>query len=135
MLLNKMIKECPKLLENISVKGLSLDSRDIKKGYLFFAIKGHSRNGENFVKEALSKGACAAVVSKKFRNISNLPIIRVNDTKTILSRCCKIFFKKKPKNIVAVTGTNGKSSVADFFRQIFVLNKKKSSLNRNTRYH
>ena len=79
MLLNKMIKECPKLLENISVKGLSLDSRDIKKGYLFFAIKGHSRNGENFVKEALSKGACAAVVSKKFRNISNLPIIRVND--------------------------------------------------------
>ena len=127
MLLNKMIKECPKLLENISVKGLSLDSRDIKKGYLFFAIKGHSRNGENFVKEALSKGACAAVVSKKFRNISNLPIIRVNDTKTILSRCCKIFFKKKPKNIVAVTGTNGKSSVADFFRQIFVLNKKKAA--------
>ena len=67
MLLKKLIKNCPKILSNIKVKGLSSDTRKIKKGFLFFALQGYKNNGENFIHQALKRGACAAISSKELR--------------------------------------------------------------------
>ena len=120
MLLKKLIKNCPKDLENINVKGLSSDTRDLKKGELFFALKGSENNGEKFVSLALKKGACAVISSKKIRG--NTKVIKIKNVKKCLANTCSKFYFKKPKNIIAVTGTNGKSSVADFFHQILSLN-------------
>ena len=120
MLLKKLIKNCPKKLLNIKVKGLSLDTRTLKKGELFFALKGSKSNGEKFIIKALKKGASAIVSSKEIKG--NLKIIKVNDVRDCLGKICSKFYNKKPKNIIAVTGTNGKSSVADFFHQILSLN-------------
>ena len=116
MLLKNLINNCPNRLKQIKVKGLSLDSRTIKKGELFIAQKGIKKNGENYIKDALRKGACAVISSNK--NRMNNKILYIKDLRKSLGILCNKFYKKKPKNIFAVTGTNGKSSVADFFHQI-----------------
>ena len=120
MLLKKLIKICPKNLFSIKVKGLSSDTRSLKKGDLFFALKGSQNNGEKFINQALKKGACAIITSKKIKGSSK--IIQMNNVRDCLEKTCSKFYHKKPKNIIAVTGTNGKSSVADFFHQILTLN-------------
>ena len=120
MLLKKLIKNCPKKLSNTKVTGLSSDTRKLKKGDLFFALKGSQNNGEKFINEALKKGACAIVSSKQVKG--NFKIIKVKNVRDCLGKICSKFYPNKPKNIIAVTGTNGKSSVADFFHQLFTLN-------------
>ena len=120
MLLKKLIKNCPKKLSNIKVKGLSSDTRKIKKGDLFFALKGSQNNGEKFINLALKKGACAIVSTKKSKEI--LKLLKLKNIRDLLGKICSKFYTSKPKNIIAVTGTNGKSSVADFFHQILTLN-------------
>ena len=89
-------------------------------------IKGNKINGENFIEEAIRRGASVVICSKncKYRKGKSL-IIRCSDVKDLLSSISSKFFKIKPKNLIAVTGTNGKTSVADLFYQILVLNNKK----------
>jgi len=124
MLLKNLINYSSKKTEEVKINGLALDSRKVKKGDLFFAIKGNKINGEKYIKDALSRGAKAIICSNKFQiKKSNNLIIRVKDPKKTLINTCVKFYKKKPKNIIAVTGTNGKSSVANFFHQILLLNK------------
>jgi MurE/MurF fusion protein len=124
MLLKNLISISNKKFQAIKIKNLALDSRKVKKGTLFFAISGDKFDGKDFIKDAINNGAAAIICARgtKIKNI-NFPIIKVKNCKKILSKTCKIFFKNKPKNIIAVTGTNGKSSVADFFYQILSLNK------------
>ncbi len=120
MLLKNLIKNCPINLGIIKVKGLSSDTRTLKKGDLFFAIKGIKYDGNKYIEEAFKKGACAVICS---RNKKNSRIIVKKNILKSLTFACKTYYKKKPRNIIAVTGTNGKSSVADFFHQLLTLNK------------
>ena len=123
MLLKTLIKYLPNKKKNIEVKGLAINSKKIKKNYIFFAIKGNRLNGEKYINEAIDKGAIAIVCSKncKFAN-KEIPIIKTKNVRYFLSKISSKFYKLKPKNIIAVTGTNGKTSVADFFYQILKLN-------------
>ena len=116
MLLSTLIKSTSKEYQKIVVKGISFDSRKVKKGDIFFAIKSNKTSGVKFIKEALKKGASIIVVNKsvKYKN-NNIKLILVKDVRQSLSEACSNFYNKKPKKIIAVTGTNGKSSVADFF--------------------
>jgi len=124
MLLKKIIKKLPISIQKIDIKGLSLDSRQTKKNYLFFAVKGQKYNGENYIVNAIRKGAKAIVceINCKIKN-KKIPIIKVKNIKKTITDACKAFYKAKPKNIIAVTGTNGKSSVADFYHQILIAQK------------
>ena len=127
MLLGNLVKFASKKYSKIPVKGISFDSRKVKKKDIFFAIKGKQTSGFKFVNEAISRGASAVISSeKKFRKYK-VPLILAKDTRNSLAAACSQFYKKKPSNIIAVTGTNGKSSVADFFYQILSLNKVKSA--------
>ena len=124
MLLKKIIKNLPKEKRKICIKGLEINSKKVKKGYIFFAIKGQKFNGEKFIDEAIKNGAVAIVIDKNCRYKTNkIPLIKTNKIKELLSKISSNFFKLKPKNIIAVTGTNGKTSVADLFYQILNLNK------------
>ena len=124
MQLGSLLNSVPKKYNKISVKGICFDSRKIKKNQIFFAIKGKKNSGINYIKEAVFKGASAIIINKKNRLINNkTKIIKVENVRESLSEACKNFFQKKPKSIIAVTGTNGKSSVANFFLQILELNK------------
>ena len=124
MHLGQLLKSVSKDYQKIHVRGISFDSRKVRKGDIFFAIEGNQTSGIKFINEAISKGASVIISSKKvqYKN-GQVSIIVVKNVRRSLSEACSNFYKKKPTNIIAVTGTNGKSSVADFFYQILNLNK------------
>ena len=124
MLLGNLLKSVGAKNKKISVKGISFDSRKVKKKDIFFAIKGTQTSGIKFINDAISKGT-AVVISNEKKKYGNykVPLIIVEDVRKSLSEACSNFYKRKPLNIIAVTGTNGKSSVADFFYQILSFNK------------
>ena len=124
MLLKKIIKNLPIDIQKINIKELSLDSRQIEKNYLFFAVRGTVSNGEDYISSAIKKGARAVVcdLDCKIKN-KKVPIIRVKNIKKTIVNACTVFYKAKPKNIIAITGTNGKSSVAEFYHQILFAQK------------
>jgi len=124
MLLKKIIKNLPINIQKINIKELSLNSKQIKKNYLFFAVRGVISNGEDYITSAIKKGARAVVCDLNCR-IKNkkIPIIRVKNIKKTIADACAVFYKAKPKNIIAITGTNGKSSVAEFYHQILFAQK------------
>ena len=134
MLLGQLLKSVKKKYKRINIKGISFDSRRVKKKDIFFAIDGSHNSGRKFVSEAILKGASIIISNKKINFIKkNFPLIIVKDVRASLAEACSNFYPKKPKKIIAVTGTNGKSSVADFYYQILDLNKKKSCFNWNLR--
>ena len=124
MLLGKLLKFTNKKYRKICIKGISFDSRKIKKKDIFFAIEGNQTSGTKFIKDAISKGASIIVSDKKIKYKNHkTPFLLVKDVRKSLSEASSNFYKKKPSNIIAVTGTNGKSSVANFFYQILNFNK------------
>ena len=124
MLLKKLIKVPRPINGAIAINGIASDSRKVKRGNIFFALKGNKFNGNRFINAAIKRGAKAIVSDSKINLKHKLvPIIKVKNIKELLANVCSKFYNKKPKNIIAVTGTNGKSSVADFFYQILSINK------------
>ncbi len=124
MFLGNLIKSKKVGYKNIPIKGISFDSRTVKKDYIFFAIQGKKTSGIKFINKAIKRGAAAIVIEKKNIYIkSTIPVLKVSNVRKKLAEICSNFYKKKPNNIIAVTGTNGKTSVADFFYQILSLNK------------
>ncbi|MHB8929432.1 MAG: Mur ligase domain-containing protein, partial [Melioribacteraceae bacterium] len=80
-----------------SLSTVEIDSRKVKKGSLFVAIKGEKFDGHDFVKDALKKGAAAVIIdSKKFKKFSSLeiPVITVNDTTKAFGELAKIWRNK-----------------------------------------
>ena len=123
MLLKNLIRYISKDKKNIIISGISTDSKKIKKNYIFFAIRGKKFNGEKFIKEAVNKGASVVVCSKSCKIRDNsIHTIKTNKIRYLLSDITSKFYKSKPKNIIAVTGTNGKTSVCDLFYQILRIN-------------
>jgi UDP-N-acetylmuramyl-tripeptide synthetase len=96
-------------------RNFSINSKKVKKNDIFFAMEGSKQSGNLYSSEALSKGAYKVVTSKNTKNKNYLIVKNVNK---FLAEACSAKYKEKPKNIIAVTGTNGKSSVANFYFQI-----------------
>ena len=96
-------------------RNFSINSKKVNKNDIFFEIEGSKQSGSLYSSEALSKGAYKVITSK---NIRNKNYLIVKNVKKFLVEACSVKYKEKPKNIIAVTGTNGKSSVANFYFQI-----------------
>jgi UDP-N-acetylmuramoyl-L-alanyl-D-glutamate--2,6-diaminopimelate ligase len=110
-----------------TVAGLASDSRKVKPGSVFVAVPGTKADGAAFIPQALLAGAMAIVGEGERPPTLNPAIayVRVSDVRRALARAAARFHPRQPGTILAVTGTSGKSSVADFVRQIF------ASLGRN----
>ncbi len=107
-------------LDLTTFAGITTDSREVKPGYLFVALKGTKFNGEEYVKIALDSGAALVLVSHEFDDaaFANDKIVKVKNPRKALSEIAARYYGAQPENIVAVTGTNGKTSTVNFFRQI-----------------
>ena len=100
--------------ENLIVTGITTDSRKISEGVLFIALKGENFNGEDFVEDAFTKGATAAIVSKNFsKEISGGAIIKVDDTLKAYQKIAAYWRDKFNIPIVAITGSTGKTTTKD----------------------
>jgi UDP-N-acetylmuramyl-tripeptide synthetase len=100
--------------------GLCADSRKIKAGDIFFALSGAKSDGLAFALEAAARGALAVVAERAPPStLESVPFIQVADARAALARAASRFFDRQPATIVAVTGTSGKTSVAEFTRQIW----------------
>ena len=108
--------------KNIPIKNISIDTRKIKKDSLFIAIKGKKFNGNDFVKEAFNKGSSIALVDdKKFKLVTDKKIIYVANTIKALKKISKNIIKEYDGSIIAITGSNGKTSTTNIISS--VLNK------------
>ena len=82
MLLRKLINNVPRHYQNMEIKGIALDSRKVKKGYIFFAIKGVNSNGENYIKQAITNGAILVFCSSKCK-FKSKKVLRVGFEKNM----------------------------------------------------
>jgi UDP-N-acetylmuramoyl-L-alanyl-D-glutamate--2,6-diaminopimelate ligase len=110
----------------LEIQGLAVDSRDVRTGFLFAALPGSRSHGAEFAQYALSQGASAiltdpdgaAWITKTCPDHA-AEICVVDDPRQALAAASALFFGAQPEVMVAVTGTNGKTSVASFCRQIW----------------
>jgi UDP-N-acetylmuramoyl-tripeptide--D-alanyl-D-alanine ligase len=96
--------------------GVSIDSRTLKEGDLFVAIRGERADGHKFVRAALEKGAAAAIVEQGFEGGAGLPHFRVKDTLVALNGLAHAARNRSGARIAAVTGSVGKTGTKEMLR-------------------
>ncbi len=108
------------------VTGLTVDSRQVKPGFLFAALPGSKVHGGEFIQYALRMDAGAILTDREGAEIAaaelatrDTPLILAEDPRQALAYAAALWFGRQPETMVAVTGTSGKTSVATFTRQIW----------------
>ena len=110
---------------NIPIKSISTDSRSIKKNSLFIAIKGENFDGNDFVEEAITKGALYAIADKKkYENQKNKKIIYVKNTVKALKKISGNIINEYKGKVIAVTGSNGKTTTTNIISKTLKNNSK-----------
>ena len=91
-----------------------MNSKEVKEGYLFFAIKGSSFDGHEFIEEAVKRGAIAVVAERKVGISKELPVFVVEDTRKSLGECARLYYGSPSEflKVVGITGTNGKTTTS-----------------------
>ncbi len=128
MYLGNFIKNLNRKYHKIYFSGVAFDSNKIKKDNIFFAIEGSKFDGNKYILDAISKGSKIIISKKDIKHkYKDIIFLKVNNPRKLLAEISFKLLKKKPNNLIAVTGTNGKSSIADFYYQILTLNNKKAA--------
>ena len=100
------------------VTAITADSRRVQPGALFVALPGTKVDGRAFVTAAVQAGAVAVLAGEAMDDVG-VPVVAVSDPRRAYALAAAAFWGAQPKTCVAVTGTNGKTSIAVFCRQIF----------------
>jgi UDP-N-acetylmuramoyl-L-alanyl-D-glutamate--2,6-diaminopimelate ligase len=108
------------------ITGLAVDSREVQDGYLFAGLPGSRVHGGEFIQYALRMGAGVVLTDREGARIasdelaaSGVPVVVAEDPRQALAYAAALWFGRQPETVVAVTGTNGKTSVATFTRQLW----------------
>ncbi|NND17817.1 MAG: UDP-N-acetylmuramoyl-L-alanyl-D-glutamate--2,6-diaminopimelate ligase, partial [Silicimonas sp.] len=112
---------------DVRVTGLSVDSREVREGHLFFALPGTRVHGAEYIRYAVRMKAGAVLTDREGAAIaadvlseSDVPVVIAEEPRETLAFTASLWFEAQPEVMVAVTGTNGKTSVATFTRQLWV---------------
>lgn len=117
-------------IDTIQICGLTADSRAVKPGYLFAALPGTRDDGAKFIKDAINKGAVAVLTHAGWQDEAgndplgpreDTPVLDFRNPRRALAIAAARYYDRQPETICAVTGTNGKTSIANFTRQIWEL--------------
>ncbi len=109
----------PACARDLDIAGLTADSRKVKPGYLFAALQGVAAHGRDFVEQAKVNGAAAILSAGDLAADPGIAHVIVDNPRRAFALAASAFYPTRPATIVAVTGTNGKSSTVDFLRQIW----------------
>ena len=113
--------DVPPAARQLEIAGLAADSREVRPGYLFAALAGSRADGARFVADARARGAVAVLAAPDAAIATDAVVIRDANPRRRLALIAARFFGTQPGTIAAVTGTNGKTSVATFARQLWQL--------------
>ena len=127
----------PKLLSHMGLSarggrdpqivGLTADSRAVRPGFVFAALPGSALHGASYIPAAIEAGAAAiltdakgAALAKDALDATEVALVVAEDPREVLARAAALWYGGQPATMVAVTGTNGKTSTATFCRQIWM---------------
>lgn len=104
----------------IDIVAMSADSREIKSGFLFAAFPGTKTDGRDYIEQAITQGAAAILTRDYTGDVpAHIPIINVDHPRQYFAKMAARLYALQPKVIVAVTGSNGKTSTVNFCRQLW----------------
>jgi UDP-N-acetylmuramoyl-L-alanyl-D-glutamate--2,6-diaminopimelate ligase len=112
------------------VWGITANSREVKPGYVFAALPGSAHDGRQFIADAVARGAAAILAPQGTdwpAGVPPRPLILDPEPRRRLAQMAARFAGPQPRRIAAVTGTNGKTSTADFLRQLWTLGAHKAA--------
>jgi UDP-N-acetylmuramoyl-L-alanyl-D-glutamate--2,6-diaminopimelate ligase len=114
--------DMPDAARGIDVTSITADSRAVTPGALFAALAGTRTDGARFVADAVAKGAVAILAAEDatIEAPPHVPILRAREPRQALALMAARFHPRQPAHMLAITGTSGKTSVADFTRQILI---------------
>ena len=118
----RMASQIPPAGSQIEVLGLTADSRAVRPGYLFAALRGVETDGARFISGAVAQGAVAVLAGAGTgveQAAIGVPLIAAENPRRRLAELAARFYGAQPRTIAAVTGTSGKTSVTEFTRQIW----------------
>ena len=113
-----LFKNFNKEILNHEVQGISSNSKEIQKDYIFFALKGENFDGANFIHEAEENGAFLIIAEETYNK--KVFSIKKGTSRHIYTILLASFYMNQPRQIIGVTGTNGKTSTVEFCRQLWV---------------
>ncbi|MFT6072400.1 MAG: UDP-N-acetylmuramyl-tripeptide synthetase [Alphaproteobacteria bacterium] len=120
-------------LKNITLMGVTADSRKVQQDFAFVVIKGEKHNGTAYIQSAIDMGATLIIAQDDAICADiTVPVYKVECARTALSYILGVIYPNRPQTLYAVTGTNGKTSVADFIRQILAKQLKRSAVSLGT---
>jgi len=120
MTLGELFAEgAPREAAKLEITGLTADSRRVRPGYVFAALKGETAHGRDFVEDAITRGAVAVLSGGDLLSPPRAAHVIAAEPRLAFAKAASAFYPTRPGTIVAVTGTNGKSSTVDFLRQIW----------------
>jgi UDP-N-acetylmuramoyl-tripeptide--D-alanyl-D-alanine ligase len=130
------VKDDISSFKDVSINGVSIDSRKIEPGNLFIPLKGEHSDGHQFVEGAIQKGAAAALWQKDVPNPpANLPILVVEDTLLALQELARSYRNQLNVKVVGITGSNGKTTVKDMTTNLLSLKYKVQKTKGNYNNH
>jgi UDP-N-acetylmuramoyl-L-alanyl-D-glutamate--2,6-diaminopimelate ligase len=103
------------------IAGITADSRGVKPGFLFAALPGTKADGTRFIGDAIEKGAVAVLSVKAQALPQGIAGVQSDNPRRALAMMAARFYGRQPQHIAAVTGTNGKTSIAHFTRLLWSL--------------
>ncbi len=103
---------------DVEITGVTADSRKVKPGFLFAALPGSKADGRAFIAKAIESGAAAVLAPEDVTGLS-VPVVHAKDIRRAYGLAAAKFWGRQPAVCVAITGTNGKTSIAAFCRQMF----------------
>lgn len=113
----------PAATDRLDITGISADSRAIRPGMIFAALRGTHTDGRDYITQAIAAGAAAVLLEADpaFSPPAVGPVLFTHDARRALSLIARALTPRLPSRIAAVTGTNGKTSTVEFLRQIWTL--------------
>lgn len=116
---------------DIDISSISYDSRKVKENVMFVCINGANVDGHDYIKEAIEKGALAIVIEEELQiKNENVTLIKVENSKVALASLANLFYNEPSKeiNLVGVTGTNGKTTVVHYIKDILEAYNKRTAI-------